>query len=364
MSDRIIRGALAAFLCIGVFAACSEQVTGSLGCPALCTDESAILRDTILTDAVSLDSTFIGFPRPGESRDFTLLTQGDTADVRLGIHYDTLPSRYQIPGASSDSLIRKVDSATIIFLIDTLVTRPTTPLTIDAFDIDTTANDTTTATVATLFRSGRLLGSRTFAASDLTTDTLRIPLDNAALFAKIRDTLRLRVGLQVHGLGGSTARLRIVATSFAPRIRFRASTDTTVVPDTLFPQSITPAGDIYGQSLFRLFPIVIKGQLPAPPTGQFTIGGLSGARAYLRFNIPAIVLDSVNVIRASLQLTQVPARGTSATADSVSIYTQPVLSSPTISDVYTSSLFLGGPGLYGIDSLRVGARDSGARTIE
>ncbi len=364
MSDRIIRGALAAFLFIGVFAACSEQVTGSLGCPALCVDESASLRDTILTDAVTLDSTFLGFPRPGESRDFTLIAQGDTADVRVGAHYDTLPARYQIPGASSDSLIRKVDSATMIFLIDTLATRPTTPLTIDAFDIDTTASDTTSATLAPLFRSGRLLGTRTFTASDITTDTLRIPIDNAALFAKIRDTLRLRVGLQVHGPGGSTARVRILGTSFAPRIRFRASADTTVLPDTIFPKSITPANDVYGQAVFRLFPIVLKGQLPAPPTGQFTIGGLSGARAYLRFNIPAIVLDSVNVIRASLLLTQLPARGTSATADSVSIYTQPVLSSPTITDVYTSSLFLGGPGLYGIDSLRVGARDSGVRTLE
>lgn len=362
MPDRIIRGALAALLLIG-FAACSENVTGSLGCPALCVDESATLRDTVLTSIVSIDSTFMGFPRPGESRDVTLITQGDTADVRLGIHYDTLPTRYQIPLASSDSAIRKVDSATMIFLIDTLVTKPTTPFVIDAFDIDTTASDTTTATLATLYRADRLIGSQSFAAADIKSDTVRITLSNEVLFAKIRDSLRLRVGLKVRGIGNTT-KLRVLGSGFPPRIRFRASADTTVAPDTLFPKSTTPAGDLYGQSIFRLFPVYVKGLQPAPPAGILVVGGLSGARTYLRFAIPSVLLDSVTVIRASLQLTQVPARNKSATADSVSIYVQPVLASPVITDIGTAATFLGAPGTYGVDSVRFGARESGPRIIE
>ena len=364
MSDRIFRVALGAVMFIGVFAACSEQVTGSLGCPALCVDQSAALRDTILTGAVVLDSTFLGFPRPGESRDITLRTQGDTADVRIGIHYDTLPVSYQIVGATSDSLIRRVDSATMIFLIDTLGTKPTTPITIDAFDIDTTAADTLTSTITPLYRASRLLGSRTYQASEFTSDTVRLTLNNAALFARIKDTLRLRVGLQVRGAGSGAARLRLLGTSFPPRIRFRVSSDTAVKPDTLFPSSITPAGDIYQQAVFRLFPVVVKGRLPLPPVGRFVIGGLSGARAYLRFEIPPVVLDSVTVIRASLLLTQVPARSTGATGDSLTVHTQPVLASPSVTDVFTASTFLGAAGLYGIDSVRFAPRDSLPRSIE
>ena len=362
MLDRIIRSALGAFLLIGIFGACTEKVTGTLGCPSLCVDESAILRDTILTAAVSLDSTLLGFPPPGQNRDITLINQVDTADVRIGIHYDTLPTRYQVPAASSDSLIRKVDSATLIFLIDTLSTKPTTPITIDAFDIDTTASDTTTATIAPLYRADRLIGSQTYGATDFRADTVRLSLSNAAIFAKIRDTLRLRVGLKVRGAG--TAKLRVLGAGFPPRIRFRASSDTTVAPDTLFPKSVSPAGDLYGQSVFRLFPVYVTGLQPAPPVGQFVIGGLSGARTYLRFDIPPVLLDSVTVIRASLQLTQLPGRTISATADSVSIYTQPVLASPLITDIGTASTFLGAPGLYGIDSVRFGARGSGPRTLE
>ena len=362
MSDRILRSAFGALLFIGVFAACSEQVTGSLGCPDLCVDESAALRDTTLTDAIVIDSTFVGFPRLGESRDITLFNQGDTADVRLGIHYDTLPARYQIIGAASDSLIRKVDSATMIFIIDTLISKPTTPITIDAFDIDTTATDTTAATIAPLFRTGRLLGSQTYAAADFKSDTVRLKLDNQALFAKIKDTLRLRVGLQVRGTGAS--RLRVLGTAFPPRIRFRVSADTTVRPDTILPQSITPAGDIYRQAGFRLFPVVLKGRLPQPSNDRLVIGGLAGARTYLRFQIPPVVLDSVTVIRASLILTQVAARSTAATTDSVSIYTQPVLASPSVTDVYTAATFLGAAGAYGVDSVRYAARGSGTRSFE
>ena len=362
MSDRILRGALGALLFIGIFAGCSEQVTGSLGCPALCVDASAALRDTILTGAVVIDSTFVGFPRPGESRDITMLNQGDTADVRIGIHYDTLPATYQIIGASSDSLIRKVDSATMIFIIDTLLAKPTTPITIDAFDIDTTAKDTLTSTITPLYRASRLIGSKTYQASDFKTDTVRLALSNAALFAKIKDTLRLRIGLQIRGAG--TAKLRVLGTSFPPRIRFRASADTTVKPDTLFPQSATPAGDIYQQAAFRLFPVVVNGRMPAPPTGRFVVGGLAGARAYLRFDIPGIVLDSVTVIRASLQITQIKARSTAATGDSISIYTQPVLAAPTVTDIFTAATFLGPPGSYGVDSVRYAPRDSGQRSIE
>ena len=352
-------------LFVGTFTACSEQVTGSLGCPTLCVDESAALRDTILTSAVVLDSTFLGFPRQGETRDFTLLALGDTADVRIGLHYDTLKTRYQITGVSSDSLIRKVDSATLIFLIDTSVVKPVRPFTIDAFDIDTSATDTLTATIAPLYRANRLIGSRTYAATDVGTDTVRLTLDNAALFAKIKDTLRLRIGLQVRATtAGSGARLRILGTAFPPRIRYRASSDTTVKPDTLFPSSVTPPKDLYQQAAFRFFPVVVKGRLPAPPVGRFIVGGLAGARSYLRFDIPPSVLDSVTVIRASLLLTQLPARTTSATKDSISVYTQPVIASPSITDLFTASTFIGAAGVYGIDSVRFAPRDSGLRSIE
>src|SRR6185369_2609228 len=113
------------------------------------------------------------------------------------------PTNYQIIGASSDSLIRRVDSASLIFTIDTLLQKPTLPITIDAFDVDTTAADSLTGALVPLFRPDRLIGSQNFTAADLKADTLRLTLDNAALYAKIKDTLRLRIGLRVRTGQGS-----------------------------------------------------------------------------------------------------------------------------------------------------------------
>ena len=362
MSDRILRSALGALLLIGTLVGCTEDVTSTLGCPELCTDQSGTLRDTILTGAVVVDTTFLGYPRRGEDRDITLRAQADTADVRLVTRFDSLPTSYTITGATSDSTIRLVDSASLIFLIDTTVVKPTTPITIQAYDVDTTSADTLTAALLPLFRPGRLLGSQSYAATDIKSDTIKLALDNAAIFAKVRDTLRLRIGLRVTGIGN--AQMRVLGNSFVPRVRMRVSADTTVHPDTVFPRSKTPTDDQVIANSLAFFPIVAAGALPAPPPGQFVVGGLAGARTYIRFDIPSTVLDSVQVIRASLLLTQVPARSTAAVADSVTIFTAPVLASPTVTDIFTASNFLGGTRVYGVDSVRFAPRGSGLRSIE
>jgi hypothetical protein len=46
------------------------------------------------------------------------------------------------------------------------------------------------------------------------------------------------------------------------------------------------------------------------------------------------------------------------------VFTQPVLASPTITDIFTASQFLGGARAYGVDSVRFAVRDSGLKSIE
>jgi hypothetical protein len=362
VSDRILRSAFGALLLIGTVVSCKEQVTGTLGCPELCTDETATVRDTILVGAVVIDTTFIGFPRVGEDRNVTLWNNTDTADVRLIARFDSLPTSYLMVGATTDSLIRRVDSASLIFTIDTLLQRPTLPLTIDAFDVDTTAADSLTSALIPLFRPGRLIGSQTFSAADLKADTLRLLLDNAAVFAKIKDTLHLRVGLRVRGPG--SAHIRVLGSSFSPIVRFRVSSDTTIAPDTAILRSLTPPEVVNVQNAYAMYKVVAAGALPPPPRGLSAIGGLSGARTYIRFDIPATVLDSVQVIRASLLLTQTKARSTGNFGDTLTVFTQPVLASPGVTDIFTASQFLGGARSYGVDSVQFAPRDSGLKSIE
>ena len=360
MPDRIFRGVLGVAL-LALLGACSEQVTSSLGCPELCTDQSATLRDTVLTEAVVVDTTLTGFPVLGGTRELSLVSRGDTADVRVVARFDTLPQTFVPKTPQPDSLIAQVDSATMIFLIDSSFVRPNIPVTIDAFDVDTTADDTTRAALVPLFRPDRLIGSTTFQPAELR-DTLRLTLDNAALLARVRANARLRIGLRLRAAQSAT--LRLSGTSFAPRVRFRVSADTTVAPDTVFLYSKTPAADPPVASGLALYPVYAAGLLPPPPTEVLAVGGINGARAYLRFDIPPIVLDSVQVIRASLELTQVPPRSAGGERDTLTLVTSAVVAGPAITDVYTASQFLAPFGAFAVDTLRLVPRENALRTVE
>lgn len=342
--------------------ACSEQVTGSLGCPQLCPDQSATLKDTVLTAAVVFDTTLTGFPLLGESREISLVARADTADVRAVIRFDTLPNRYLPAAPQQDSLIKRVDSATLIFRIDTVFVKPKIPVTVDAFDVDTSGvPDTVPTTLLPLFRSDRLLGSATYQVTDLK-DTLRLPLDNAALLTKIKANARLRVGLRVRA--ASSATLRLSGTGFAPRVRFRVSADTTVKPDTVALFSKTPPDDAGIAASLAMYRILAAGVLPPPPVDRLGVGGIAGARAYLRFDIPDAVLQSAQLIRASLQLTQRPSRTRGGERDTILLTPLAVTAGPAITDVFTQSQFVAGVGQFGLDTMRLIPRDSGARSIE
>jgi hypothetical protein len=360
VSDRILRGALGATLLL-VLGACSENVTSSLACPSLCADESATLRDTVLAGAIVFDSTLTGFPLTGDTRELSLVARGDTADVRVITRFDTLPQRFVPPAPQADSLIARVDSANLIFRIDTAFVKPTIPLTIEAYDVDTTATDTIPQTLLPLFRPDKLLGSRTYAVSELT-DTLRLPLDNDILLQKVTNNQRLRIGLRLSG--SQSATLRISGTSFAPIVRFRVSADTTVAPDTVRLRSMTPTNDPAIAATLLMYPLVAKGALPPPPNTILALGGLAGARTYMRFDIPSIVIDSVQVIRASLQLTQLPSRSAGGGQDTLTVLTLPVTAGPGITDPFTASQFLAPVGLWPVDTLRLMPAASGPRTLE
>jgi hypothetical protein len=289
------------------------------------------------------------------------VSPGDTADVRIIARYDTLPETYRLGGAATDSVIRRVDSATFIFVVDTLFAKPRTAVTIDAFDVDTTAADTVPATLLPLFRADRLIGSATYLPANVK-DTLRLPLDDAKILEKITNKQRLRIGLRFRDAQSGT--LRLSGTTFAPRIRLRVSADTSVTPDTIFLRSKTPDDDPALARTLELYSLRAAGVLPAPPVDHITLGGIGGARTFMRFVLPDIVLDSVQVIRASLELTQRPSRSQGGNGDTLTVFTLPVVAGTAITDVFTASQFVAAPGTFGIDTLRLIPRDSAVRVVE
>jgi hypothetical protein len=91
---------------------------------------------------------------------------------------------------------------------------------------------------------------------------------------------------------------------------------------------------------------------------------VGGARTYVQFDLPTLLVDSVQVIRASLLLNQLQSRVVASSADSMAMLVNPVLSGSAITDVGTIVNFAGLGTNIGLDSVRLVPSSPGLRSIE
>jgi hypothetical protein len=89
---------------------------------------------------------------------------------------------------------------------------------------------------------------------------------------------------------------------------------------------------------------------------------MPGRRVLIRFNIPSRILDSSNVLRATLELTQVPVESVDDTTR-LTLYPLVVTAGKNITDPARSAFLTNAPGA-GFDSVQFAPGDSGVREIE
>ena len=341
-------------------AACSEKLEAGKSCPLLCPEQAITLRDTII-DAAVADTTIAGLPPIGAEGYLMLASHGDTVETRAIIRYDTLPQTYTKSGV--DSTIANIDSAYLITPIvqpDSL-RRPKAPVTIEAYDVDTTATDTVAAILAPLFRPDRLIGSKTFAPESLL-DTLRIPVSTDSVLDRVKNGTKLRVGLRIVSTQGVDLRVGSSTLGLGVTLHIRASKDTAAAPVNVAPRSTTPTDQSFLSGPLADYTIVLNGTTLTPPT-LLGVGGVPSRRSFIRFNIPSHIVDSTTIVRASLLLTQSPNRRLDL-HDSVYVYPLAVLAGPAITDVSSLLQFIGTPGQFNLDSLRLAPADSGVVSFE
>ena len=322
---------LRSFACALVFLAvlsCSENLDNSGVCAVLCPPVGGEVQTVILDATVTLDTTVQALSGFGAEPSLFLASRGDTLDTRVIIRFDSLPATFA-PAGDTVQPIQSVDSAYIRLEIDTLTIKGAGPFTIDAYDVDTQAHDTSTAAILALFRPDRLITSQVFARADLK-DTLRYYLPNAAVLNRIQTGTHLRVGLQVSAPTSSQIRIGSAEGGVTPLLLFRATPDTATKPLTVFPLSTTPAGEPIVASHLSDYTIVAKGPPPAPPS-DLAVGGFPPHRVYMRFDIPSSIIDSTTVVRATLLLNQLPNPLLDPT-DSVLILPQLVFAGKVVTD--------------------------------
>ena len=363
LKSRFITGALA-IASAALLASCSEKLENQAGCPILCPDQGGDVINVTL-DATTLDTTVVSASGVGTEQGLLIASRGDSLDTRAIIRFDTIPGRFAPKAADTTTVaVTEVDSAYLAMRVDTASLKITGALTLEAYDVDTTLTndstvaDTLTAPLLKLFRPDRLIGSATYTRAQVL-DTLKYPISTAAILAKAKSGKRLRIGLRA--VSSSSAQIRIFSAEAgaAPNLYYRVSPDTAIHPFLLSPYSKTPVNQSIVAAHLGDYTIIAKSPAPAPPQ-TLNMGGLPARRIYLRFNIPAEIVDSATVVRAALLLTQIPNR-TIDPGDSVTVAPALVLAAQAVTDPTKASQILAEISLSPL-SFAVG--DSGIKTVE
>lgn len=358
-------GGVVAVGALALVGACAENLDGGAGCPALCPVTNEGVRDTVL-DPVVLDTSLAGVPVAGNATALLLAVQpgADSLDVRAVVRFDSLPAKYAPPAGGDSVAITTLNGTTIRFSVDTTATRFTAPVTLEAYDVDTVSTaDTATAVLTALFRPDRRLGTVTVAPGAIPGDTIRIPISDAAVAAKARGGRRLRVGVRL--VSSAAARVRLFGVrasgtsgSLAPVVRFDPATDTTVSYIPVYASSATPGEPTIAATLLDQ---TVVARTPRAAVGSdLVVGGLPARRVFLRFAVPARFIDSVDVVRASLVLTQRPATGLDP-LDSVVVRPLAVVATDAVADLVRASELA--TSAVGLDTVRFGPGGRGAREI-
>jgi hypothetical protein len=338
-------------------AACTETLDNDAGCPLLCPDQGGEIQ-TVTLDAITLDSTVSALEGQGTEASLLIATRGDSIDSRAIIRFDSIPALYHKPGPDTTSIeITQVDSAILRMRVDTIGGKIPATVTLDFYDVNSNAPDTATAVIAALFTPDRLITSATFEKAALK-DTINVPIPGSQILA--RKGGPMRIGVRARGPESVQLRLWSQEGAGAPTLlTYRVDPDTTVTKVILVPYSKTPQNQPILANSLADYSLIVKGTSTGPAT-QLNIGGLPARRVYMRFNIPSFIIDSVDVVRATLLLTQQPNPSIDP-EDTVRIAPQISLAAATVTDIAKAAQIVA---VARTDTLKVTPSGSGLRTME
>lgn len=341
---------------IAIAGACSETLDASAGCPELCSGQNGLIQ-TVTIDPVVVDTTLSSLTGQGTEATLFLANRGDTIDSRAVIRFDSLPSRYAATaGDTTTTPITTVDSARVRFNIDTAGAKLPAQVIIDAYDVNTDAPDSVTSAVAALFIPSRLIASKTYERDSLR-DSVFLPIPGPVILA--HSGQNLRIGLRARAAGSVQFRIFSMESGVAEQLRYRVSADTSIKPIALAPSSTTPAGQTQIAASLSDYTLLVKGT-PPPPAGTLAVGGLPATRVYLKFNVPSFVVDTAQIVRATLLLTQRPNRSIDP-GDTIRIVTNVSLAVKTVTDLTRASQIIT---VGSADTVKFAPGDSGVKELE
>jgi len=372
---------------IAIIAACSERLDTSANCPVLCAGNALVFKDTTF-DIVQFDSAFAGFtgegerwPAPGlagSSETYVpVVNRPDSVDVRQIFRFDTLPRTL----SSTDTTpVTAVTGSKLTLTIDTSRSViPSGSTTVSLYDVDdsTVTTDTLGTVLASRFTPARLIASRSFTLSEVVADTIAgsaastarafaVGIPDSVMLRYIKGARRLRIGLRI--TSSASAALRFLAPSanapsLTPQLSYDPSPDTAVRAWQVQTQF---NGSVESPSRFRAQTIVVRDNTPLLADGSLSVGGLVGVRSLLRVKLPRSLLDTITIVRASLDLVQRPQRGVPGAGDGVRVRTRVTIAGPALGTDPRRQVEFLDPTIEGVQlpSLRLTPADSGVKSFD
>jgi hypothetical protein len=225
--------------------------------------------------------------------------------------------------------------------------------------VNSDAADSLVAPVAALFTPARLIASTTLSRdSVIAKDTVKIAIPSDAILS--RKGGPMRIGIRARGPESVQLKLWSIEGAGSPSLlSFRVSPDTTIAKVQLAPYSKTPADNPSAALSYEDYTLLVRGTATGSPQ-LLNIGGLPARRVYMRFDIPAKLTDSVDVIRATLLLNQI-ANPSIDPGDTVRIVPQVSLAGIVVTDIAKASQITVAASS---DTLKVTPGGSGQKLLE
>lgn len=288
-------------LCTAAVTACQERLTSPADCPALCPGGSAQVFDTIVPALQGRDSSFPAFKDRASGyidrgRGTALLVSNgfapseDRAVYRFAPRGDSIAVRDTLRAYAVDSVLFNLS----IVARDTLVNGLKVYLYRLPGSVDSTAEF---AGIDPLLTDANLIDSIAVpdsVNSGAITTTLR-GVDVARVALPPSGDSVLAIGLRIAAETPTGIRVGSIASSRAASFTSFVTLD---VPDT---------GSVRQQSLTRAtaFNTFVTQNPVVPDDTLLTVGSEPSSRALLRFGLTDELLDSITIVRATLELTPV-----------------------------------------------------------
>lgn len=287
------RSAAAAVLAAGLLA-CREEITAIGRCPELCPADSLTVVDTVISGIVVSDTSIRGFTRTDRSQ--VIVTSDRATHTAYGVlRFQRMP-QFWLSGADTIQLgtIDSIGFDVQLAARDTSVDHTRLRL----YRLPATVDTSVTFDSVSAIFSGLPLDTIPIADS-IGNGALRVLLTVNSWRPVAADSFAVAMGIAVRGDSATAAVLSAIESGVTPLLRFYVHG---AAPRDTFRTVIVAA---------PLFDSYVQTPEPAPPpVGSIVIGNQPASRAFLRFNIPSYFVDSVSVVRATLQLTPTrPVRG-------------------------------------------------------